>query len=61
MMLARGIGDTIRVSLTGPSVEEVKVGYRILGSLEIRERGYNLISCPTCGRKGSMSPSLWKR
>ncbi len=51
VMLAQGIGDTIRVSLTGPSVEEVKVGYRILGSLEIRERGYNLISCPTCGRK----------
>ena len=51
VMLAQGIGDTIRVSLTGPSVEEVKVGYHILGSLEIRERGYNLISCPTCGRK----------
>lgn len=51
VMLAQGIGDTIRVSLTGPSIEEVKVGYHILGSLEIRRRGYNLISCPTCGRK----------
>lgn len=51
VMLAQGIGDTIRVSLTGPSIEEVRVGYHILGSLEIRRRGYNLISCPTCGRK----------
>ncbi len=51
LMLAQGIGDTIRVSLTGPSAEEVRVGYRILSSLEIRDRGYNIISCPTCGRK----------
>ena len=51
VMLAQGIGDTIRVSLTGPSIDEVRVGYQILGSLEIRKRGYNLISCPTCGRK----------
>lgn len=51
VMLAQGIGDTIRVSLTGPSIEEVKVGYHILNALEIRKRGYNLISCPTCGRK----------
>ena len=51
VMLAQGIGDTVRVSLTGPSIEEVRVGYQILGSLEIRKRGYNIISCPTCGRK----------
>ena len=51
VMLAQGIGDTVRVSLTGPSIEEVRVGYHILGSMEIRKRGYNLISCPTCGRK----------
>lgn len=51
LMLAQGIGDTIRVSLTAPSVEEVRAGYRILGALEIRERGYSIISCPTCGRR----------
>lgn len=51
MMLAQGIGDTIRVSLTAPGVEEVKTGYHILRALEIRQKGYNLISCPTCGRK----------
>jgi len=51
VMLAQGIGDTIRVSLTAPSYEEVRTGYHILRSLELRQRGYNLISCPTCGRK----------
>ena len=51
MMLGQGIGDTIRVSLTAPGVEEVKVGYHILRALEIRKRGVNLISCPTCGRR----------
>lgn len=51
IMLAQGIGDTIRVSLTAPGIEEVRTGYHILRSLEIRRRGYNLISCPTCGRK----------
>ena len=50
-MLLQGIGDTIRVSLTSPGVDEVKAGYSILRALEIRTRGYNLISCPTCGRK----------
>jgi len=49
-LLAQGVGDTIRVSLTGDPVEEVKVGYEILQSLGLRERGPNLISCPTCGR-----------
>lgn len=51
LMLAQGIGDTVRVSLTGPSPEEVRTAYQILGALEIRQRGYNIISCPTCGRK----------
>ncbi len=51
ILLNQGIGDTIRVSLTGPSISEVEAGYSILNALEIRRKGYNLISCPTCGRK----------
>ena len=50
MLLAEGIGDTIRVSLTRDPVEEVRVGYEILKALEIRRRGPDIISCPTCGR-----------
>lgn len=50
MLLASGIGDTIRVSLTGDPVEEVGVGYEILKSLNLREHGPTIISCPTCGR-----------
>ncbi|MBN1351182.1 flavodoxin-dependent (E)-4-hydroxy-3-methylbut-2-enyl-diphosphate synthase [candidate division KSB1 bacterium] len=49
-LLAEGIGDTIRVSLTGDPLSEVAAGYQILGSLALREAGINLISCPTCGR-----------
>lgn len=49
-LLAEGIGDTIRVSLTDDPVEEVIVAYEILKALEIRAKGLNLISCPTCGR-----------
>lgn len=49
-LLAEGIGDTIRVSLTGNPVREVKVAYDILKSLGLREYGPTLISCPTCGR-----------
>lgn len=49
-LLAEGIGDTIRVSLTGDSVEEVRVGYAILKSLNLIKRGINIVSCPTCGR-----------
>ncbi len=49
-LLAEGIGDTIRVSLTGELVEEVRIGYEILKSLKLRKRGVNIISCPTCGR-----------
>jgi (E)-4-hydroxy-3-methylbut-2-enyl-diphosphate synthase len=49
-LLLEGIGDTIRVSLTGNPVQEVKAGYEILRALNIRYRGVNIISCPTCGR-----------
>jgi (E)-4-hydroxy-3-methylbut-2-enyl-diphosphate synthase len=49
-LLAEGIGDTIRVSLTAPVEEEVKAGWEILKSLGLRQRGPDLISCPTCGR-----------
>lgn len=50
ILLASGIGDTIRVSLTGDPIEEVRVGYEILKSLNLREHGPTIISCPTCGR-----------
>ncbi len=49
-LLAEGIGDTIRVSLTGNPANEIKVAYQILKSLDLREYGPTLISCPTCGR-----------
>lgn len=49
-LLAHGIGDTLRVSLAADPVEEVKVGFEILKSLELRHRGINVIACPTCGR-----------
>lgn len=49
-LLAEGIGDTIRVSLTENPTEEVTAGFEILKSLGLRERGVNFISCPTCGR-----------
>ena len=49
-LLAEGIGDTIRVSLTRDPVEEVRVGDEILKSLGLRQRGPDIISCPTCGR-----------
>lgn len=50
ILLNEGIGDTLRVSLTGEVVEEVKVGYEILKCLGLREHGPTLISCPVCGR-----------
>lgn len=50
VLLAQGIGDTIRVSLTGDPLEEVRVGLEILKSFNMRRRGINIISCPTCGR-----------
>jgi (E)-4-hydroxy-3-methylbut-2-enyl-diphosphate synthase len=49
-LLAEGIGDTIRVSLTDDPVEEVKVGTSILQSLGLRRRGLDLVACPSCGR-----------
>ena len=49
-LLAKGIGDTIRVSLSAPPVEEVKVGLQILQSLNLRERKLEIVSCPSCGR-----------
>ncbi len=50
ILLADGIGDTMRVSLTGDVLDEVRVGYEILKSLGLRQRGVNFVSCPTCGR-----------
>ena len=49
-LLAEGIGDTIRVSLTEDPVEEVTAGFDILKSLNLRQKGVNFVSCPTCGR-----------
>ena len=49
-LLSRGIGDTIRVSLSAPPVEEIKVGNQILESLNLRQRGLEIVSCPSCGR-----------
>jgi (E)-4-hydroxy-3-methylbut-2-enyl-diphosphate synthase len=50
ILLSEGIGDTFRISLTRPPIEEIRVGYELLRALKIRERGPELISCPTCGR-----------
>ncbi|PIE59796.1 MAG: 4-hydroxy-3-methylbut-2-en-1-yl diphosphate synthase [Desulfobulbus propionicus] len=50
LLLSEGIGDTFRVSLTRDPVEEIRVAYELLRSLRIRERGPEMISCPTCGR-----------
>ncbi|MEU2062951.1 flavodoxin-dependent (E)-4-hydroxy-3-methylbut-2-enyl-diphosphate synthase [Streptomyces sp. NPDC013455] len=49
-LLSRGIGDTIRVSLSAPPADEVKVGIQILESLGLRQRGLEIVSCPSCGR-----------
>jgi len=51
ILLMEGIGDTIRVSLSENPVEEVKIGYEILKSLNLRHRGINIISCPSCARQ----------
>ncbi|MFZ2288080.1 MAG: flavodoxin-dependent (E)-4-hydroxy-3-methylbut-2-enyl-diphosphate synthase [Halopseudomonas yangmingensis] len=51
MLLADGIGDTIRVSLAADPVEEIRVGYDILKSLRLRSRGINFIACPSCSRQ----------
>ena len=50
MLLTEGIGDTLRVSLSGDPVEEIRTARNILGTLGLRERGPEVISCPTCGR-----------
>jgi (E)-4-hydroxy-3-methylbut-2-enyl-diphosphate synthase len=51
MLLAEGIGDTIRISLAADPVEEVKVGFDILKALHLRSRGINLVACPSCSRQ----------
>lgn len=50
ILLWQGIGDTLRVSLTGDPVQEVEVAYEILKTLQLRQRGVEIVSCPTCGR-----------
>ncbi|MCX6759038.1 MAG: flavodoxin-dependent (E)-4-hydroxy-3-methylbut-2-enyl-diphosphate synthase [Candidatus Nealsonbacteria bacterium] len=60
-LLLDGIGDTIRVSLTEDPVEEVKVGWEILKSLDLRERGIKIVSCPTCARSSIDVVSLTKK
>lgn len=50
LLLAEGIGDTIRISLAANPIEEIRVGFEILKSLHLRRRGVNVIACPTCGR-----------
>src|SRR5204863_3867156 len=60
-LLAEGIGDTIRVSLTDDPVEEVKVGNAILQSLGLRKRGLDLVACPSCGRAEIDVLALTKR
>ncbi len=49
-LIARGLGDTLRISLTGSPVREIEVAYQILSTLEKRQGGFEIISCPTCGR-----------
>jgi (E)-4-hydroxy-3-methylbut-2-enyl-diphosphate synthase len=51
MLLADGIGDTIRVSLAADPIEEIKVGFDILKSLHLRSKGVNLVACPSCSRQ----------
>ncbi len=60
-LLQKGIGDTIRVSLTDEPAKEVKVGWEILKSLDIRERGAKIVSCPTCARTSIDVIGLVKR
>ena len=50
VLLAEGIGDTLRVSLTGDTVDEVKAGYEMLKALNLRQHGPVIVSCPSCGR-----------
>ena len=57
-LLSEGIGDTIRVSLSAPPVEEIKVGDAILQSLNLRPRKLEIVSCPSCGRAPFSSTHL---
>lgn len=50
ILLSEGIGDTIRISLTAPGEDEIRVAWEVLKSLKLRERGANIVACPTCGR-----------
>ena len=59
MLLMEGIGDTIRCSLTEDPVKEVKIGYEILKSLNLRHKGVNIISCPSCSRQGFDVITTW--
>ena len=52
MLLAEGIGDTLRVSLSADQTEEVKAGFEILKALDLRHRGVRIVSCPSCARQG---------
>lgn len=52
MLLSKGIGDTLRVSLAADPVEEIKVGWAILKSMHLRTRGIDVVACPTCSRHG---------
>jgi (E)-4-hydroxy-3-methylbut-2-enyl-diphosphate synthase len=61
VLLSEGIGDTIRVSLAGDPVEEVRVAYEILRSLGLRQRGIDLRVCPTCGRTAIDLPAIAER
>ncbi|MBL3572207.1 MAG: (E)-4-hydroxy-3-methylbut-2-enyl-diphosphate synthase [Synergistaceae bacterium] len=61
LLLAQGIGDTIRISLTGPTRQEVEAGFALLRSLDLRKKGGDLISCPTCGRRRVDVESLVRR
>ncbi len=60
-LLSEGIGDTIRVSLSAPPAEEIKVGIQILESLNLRQRRLEIVSCPSCGRARSTSTSSPRR
>jgi (E)-4-hydroxy-3-methylbut-2-enyl-diphosphate synthase len=61
ILLYKGLGDTIRVSLTGDPIQEVRVAYEILRALGIRRRGPEIVSCPTCGRCEIDLPALVER
>lgn len=61
VLLADGIGDTMRVSLSAPPVAEIRTAWQILSALDIRHRGVTVVSCPTCGRAGADIASIVKQ